>query len=146
MSVNLENILLLGSILLMISIFISKTSYRFGIPTLILFLVVGMLAGSEGIGGIHFDNPKVAQILGVVALNFILFSGGLDTEVESIMPIVWRGISLSTIGVLCTAATVGIFVHLVTNFTLLEGLLLGSIVSSTDAAAVFSILRSRNIG
>ncbi len=141
-----ENILLIGSILLLASIFTSKTSARFGIPTLVLFIGVGMLAGSEGPGGIHFYDPKLAQILGVIALNFILFSGGLDTKFESIRPVLWRGISLSTLGVLFTAASVGIFVHLVTNFTLLEALLLGSIVSSTDAAAVFSILRSKNIG
>ena len=141
-----ENILLIGSVLLIISIFTSQTSTRFGVPTLLLFMVVGMLAGSEGIGGIHFDDTKTAQILGVIALNFILFSGGLDTKFESIQPILWRGISLSTIGVLVTAATVGILVHLITDFTLVEGLLLGSIVSATDAAAVFSILRSRKIG
>ncbi len=141
-----ENILLIGSILLLVSVFTSKTSSRFGIPTLILFIGIGMLAGSEGIGGIQFYDPKLAQILGVIALNFILFSGGLDTKFESIKPVLWRGISLSTLGVLFTAATVGIFVHIITDFTLLEGLLLGSIVSSTDAAAVFSILRSKNIG
>ncbi len=141
-----ENILLIGSILLLASVFTSKTSARFGIPTLVLFIGVGMLSGSEGPGGIYFYDPKLAQTLGVIALNFILFSGGLDTKFESIRPVLWRGISLSTIGVLLTAATVGIFVHLVTDFTLLEGLLLGAIVSSTDAAAVFSILRSKNIG
>ena len=141
-----ENILLIGSILLLASIFTSRTSERFGVPTLVLFIGIGMLAGSEGIGGINFYDPKLAQLLGVIALNFILFSGGLDTKFESIKPVLWRGISLSTIGVLFTAATIGIFVHLVTDFTLLEGLLLGSIVSSTDAAAVFSILRSKNIG
>lgn len=141
-----ENILLTGSVLLIISLFTSQTSNRFGVPTLLLFMVVGMLAGSEGIGGIHFNDAKTAQILGVIALNFILFSGGLDTKYESIQPILWRGISLSTIGVLVTASTVGILVHLITDFTLVEGLLLGSIVSATDAAAVFSILRSRKIG
>ncbi|MEO6290110.1 MAG: potassium/proton antiporter, partial [Ginsengibacter sp.] len=146
MTFSPENILLIGSILLLASVFTSKTSARFGIPTLVLFIGVGMLAGSEGIGGIQFYDPKLAQILGVIALNFILFSGGLDTKFESIRPVLWRGISLSTLGVLFTAATVGIFVHLITNFTLLEGLLLGAIVSSTDAAAVFSILRSKNIG
>ena len=145
MNVTTEYIMLVGSILLIISIIVNKTSYRFGLPSLILFLVVGMLAGSDGIGGIYFDNPKLAQILGVVALNFILFSGGLDTKWESIKPILWRGISLSTLGVLLTASLLGTFVHLLTDFTLLEGLLLGSIVSCTDAAAVFSILRSKNI-
>jgi cell volume regulation protein A len=105
-----------------------------------------MLAGSEGLGGIHFDDSQLAQTLGVIALNFILFSGGLDTRMESIRPVIWRGVTLSTVGVLFTAAIVGISVHLITDFSLLEGLLLGSIVSSTDAAAVFSILRSRQIG
>ena len=146
MALTPENILLIGSILLLASVFTSKTSARFGIPTLVLFIGIGMLAGSEGPGGIYFYEPKLAQILGVIALNFILFSGGLDTKFESIKPVLWRGISLSTLGVLFTTITVGIFVHLITNFTLLEGLLLGAIVSSTDAAAVFSILRSKNIG
>lgn len=124
----------------------SKTSFKLGIPVLIFFLGIGMLAGSEGIGGIEFNDPKLTQVLGIVALNFILFSGGMETKWESIKPVIWRGVSLSTIGVLLTAATIGIFVHLVTNLTILEGLLLGSIVSATDAAAVFSILRTRNIG
>jgi potassium/hydrogen antiporter len=144
--ITTENIILIGSILLIASIVANKTSYKIGIPTLLLFLLVGMLAGSEGIGRIYFDDPHTAQLLGVVALNFILFSGGMDTRWESVKPIVWRAVSLSTIGVLVTAAAVGFFVHYVMDFTLLEGLLLGAIVSSTDAAAVFSILRSRNIG
>ncbi len=145
MKFSAENIMLAGSILLIASIIASKTSFKLGIPTLILFLAVGMLAGSEGIGKIYFDDPQLAEILGVLALNFILFSGGLDTKWESVKPVLWRGISLSTLGVLVTAIIVGLFVHLVTDFTLLEGLLLGSIVSSTDAAAVFSILRTKNV-
>ena len=140
-----ENILLVGSVLLLISILAGKTSSRFGVPTLILFLIVGVLAGSEGIGGIYFDNPKIAQFIGVTALNFILFSGGLDTNWQTIKPVVWRGVSLSTIGVFITALTVGIFVHFILHFSFREGLLLGAIVSATDAAAVFSILRNRGI-
>ncbi|MBL7731914.1 MAG: potassium/proton antiporter [Chitinophagaceae bacterium] len=140
-----ENILLSGSLLLLISIVAGKTSSRFGVPTLILFLIVGILAGSEGIGGIYFDSPQVAQLVGITALNFILFSGGLDTNWKVIRPVMWRGISLSTIGVLVTALSVGLFVHYVFHFTLAEGLLLGAIVSATDAAAVFSILRNRGI-
>lgn len=124
----------------------SKTSFKLGIPVLIFFLGIGILAGSEGIGGIAFDDPKLAQVLGIVALNFILFSGGMETKWENIRPVVWKGVSLSTLGVLLTAVSIGIFVHLVTNLSILEGLLLGSIVSATDAAAVFSILRTRNIG
>jgi potassium/hydrogen antiporter len=145
MSLTTENILLVGSILLFISLFAGKTSYKFGVPVLIFFLLIGMLAGSEGIGGIHFDNPKIAQFIGIIALNFILFSGGFDTNWESIKPVVWQGITLSTIGVIITALTVGTFVWLITDFTFYEGMLLGSIVSSTDSAAVFSILRSKGL-
>jgi cell volume regulation protein A len=146
MTVSVENILLLGSLLLFLSIIASKTSFKLGIPTLILFLVVGMLAGSDGPGGIFFDDFEIAQLLGVVALNFILFSGGLETKWESIRPIIWQGVSLATIGVLITAFAVGIFTSYLLGYSLLEGMLLGAIVSSTDAAAVFSILRSRSVG
>jgi cell volume regulation protein A len=146
MNLTTENILLIGSVLLFISILAGKTSYRFGVPTLIFFLVVGMLAGSEGIGKIYFDNMVTAQFIGVVALNFILFSGGLDTKWDYIKPVLSRGLLLSTVGVLLTTASVGAFIWQVTNFTLLEGLLLGAIVSSTDAAAVFSILRAKSVG
>lgn len=145
MQLTIENFILIGSILLFVSIIASKTSFRVGVPALIFFLVVGMLAGSEGIGGIEFDNPKIAQFIGVFALNFILFSGGFETNWSSTKPIMKQGILLSTVGVLLTATLVGFFVYVLTDFTIYEGLLLGAIVSSTDAAAVFSILRSKNI-
>lgn len=137
MNLTIENILLVGSLLLFISIIAGKTSYRFGVPILVLFLAVGMLAGSEGIGGIYFNDPQIAQFIGIVSLNFILFSGGLDTSWNAIKPVLKQGIALSTLGVLITAVSLGIFVWQVTDFTLYEGLLLGAIVSSTDAAAVF---------
>lgn len=146
MEITTENILLIGSLLLLISILAGKTSYKFGVPTLILFLLVGILAGSEGIGKINFEDPQLAQFIGIVSLNFILFSGGLDTSWKSIKPVMWQGIALSTLGVLITAVSVGFFVSFITDFTIYEGLLLGAIVSSTDAAAVFSILRSKNLG
>ena len=139
------NILLIGSLLLLISVIAGKTTNRLGVPTLIFFLIVGVLAGSEGIGGIHFENAFAAQFIGIVALNFILFSGGLDTDFKSIRPVLWRGLSLSTIGVFVTAIAVGLFIHYVFNFSITEGLLLGSIVSSTDAAAVFAILRNKGV-
>lgn len=145
MNITIENILLIGSLLLFISIIAGKTSYKFGVPTLILFLAIGMLAGTDGIGGIHFNNPEIAQFIGIVSLNFILFSGGLDTNWKSVKPILKEGMVLSTLGVLLTALTLGIFVYYLTNFTIYESMLLGSIVSSTDAAAVFSILRSKNL-
>lgn len=146
MDLSIENILLVGSLLLFISIIVGKTSYKFGVPTLILFLIIGMLAGSEGIGKINFDDPALAQFIGIVALNFILFSGGLDTNWSTIKPVLWQGITLSTVGVLLTAVSLGIFVWFITDFTIYEGLLLGAIVSSTDAAAVFSILRAKSLG
>jgi potassium/hydrogen antiporter len=143
MLISAQNILLISSILLFISLLASKTSFKFGVPVLIFFLAIGMLAGSEGIGGIYFDNPNVAQFVGIIALNFILFSGGFETNIQSIKPVMWQGISLSTLGVLITALSVGLFVWLVTDFSIYEGFLLGSIISSTDSAAVFSILRSK---
>jgi len=145
MNLTIENILLVGSILLIISIIVGKSSYKFGVPTLILFLAIGMLAGTDGIGGIQFDNPQIAQFIGIVSLNFILFSGGLDTNWRSVKPILREGFFLSTFGVLLTALSLGTFVWLVTDFTIYESMLLGSIVSSTDAAAVFSILRSKSL-
>lgn len=146
MNITIENILLIGSLLLLVSVIAGKTSYRFGVPTLLLFLVVGMLAGSEGLGGIYFNDPQIAQFIGIVSLNFILFSGGLDTSWEAIKPVLKIGLSLSTVGVLLTAMTLGTFVYLITDFSLMEGMLLGAIVSSTDAAAVFSILRAKSLG
>lgn len=145
MDLTIENILLVGSVLLFISIIAGKTSYKFGVPTLLLFLAIGMLAGSDGIGGINFDNPQIAQFIGIISLNFILFSGGLDTNWSSVKPILREGLVLSTLGVLLTAVSLGTFVWLVTDFTIYESMLLGSIVSSTDAAAVFSILRSKSL-
>src|SRR5690348_7891368 len=141
-----ENILLLGSALLFVSILASKTSFRLGIPALIIFLIIGMLAGSEGPIGIYFDDPHIAKFLGIVALTFILFSGGLDTKWTSVKPVLKNSIALSTVGVLITAFIVGTFSYYLLGLSLTEGLLVGAIVSSTDAAAVFSILRSRNIG
>lgn len=138
--------MLLGSILLFLSILASKTSFRYGIPSLLIFMAVGMLAGSDGIGGIYFNDPGITQFLGVVALIFILFSGGLETKWESIKPVWKKGVTLSTLGVFITAITVGLFVSWITDFSLVEGMLLGAIVSSTDAAAVFSILRTKSLG
>jgi potassium/hydrogen antiporter len=144
MDLTIENILLIGSLLLFVSIIAGKASFRFGVPTLILFLAIGMIAGADGLG-LYFDDPHIAQLIGIVSLNFILFSGGLDTDWKAVKPILWQGVTLSSLGVLLTAVTLGVFVWAVTDFTIYEGLLLGSIVSSTDAAAVFSILRSRNL-
>ena len=144
--IRIEEILLISSLLLFAGILASKASSRFGIPALLLFLVVGMIAGSEGPGGIPYDDPVSAQFVGVVALAYILFAGGLETSRSSFSQVLWQGLSLSTLGVFVTAALVGWLARMVLGFSWLEGLLFGSIVSSTDAAAVFSVLRSQKIG
>jgi cell volume regulation protein A len=146
LGISIEYLLVVGAGLLMLGIIASKASGRLGVPALVLFLLIGMLAGSEGPGGIPFDDAQLAQSIGVVALVLILFSGGLDTEWRVVRPALWTGLSLSTLGVLVTALSVGVFATLVLPFSLLEGLLLGAIVSSTDAAAVFAVLRSRGVG
>ena len=144
MPTSIELNFIVFSTLVILSILTIKLSNRFGIPALVLFLAIGMLAGSDGLGGITFDNPSLVKSLGIIALVLILFSGGLDTEWAEVRPILWQGLSLSTIGVLLTALLVGVFVSWVQGFSFLEGLLLGAIVSSTDAAAVFMVLRARN--
>jgi cell volume regulation protein A len=144
MPTSIEALFIVFSALTILSILTIKLSVRFGIPSLVLFLGIGMLAGSDGLGGLYFDNPALVQSLGVSALVFILFSGGLDTEWEGVRPVIWSGLSLSTVGVFVTALSVGWFVSLVQGWSFLEGLLLGAIVSSTDAAAVFMVLRGRN--
>ncbi len=143
MPTSIELLFVVFSALIILSILTIKLSIRFGIPSLVLFLGIGMLAGSDGLGGMYFDNPALVQTLGVIALTLILFAGGLDTEWEGVRPVLWSGLALSTIGVLATAFLVGLFVSWVQGFSLLEGLLLGAIVSSTDAAAVFMVLRAR---
>lgn len=140
-----EFILLAVALLLTVSVIASKASSRTGIPALLLFLSIGMLAGSEGPGRIYLDNPGLTQFIGVMALTLILFSGGLDTDWHVIRPVLGRGIALANLGVLISALVMGGFAMLVLGFNLLEGLLLGAIVSSTDAAAVFSVMRARNV-
>ncbi len=142
---SIEIILLWVAALIFVSVVSSKLSARFAIPSLLLFLAIGMLAGSEGIGGVIFNNAQIAKSVGIVALTFIIFSGGLDTNWKDTRPVIWPGVILSTLGVLLTAVITGLFAMYVLNFSFLEGMLLGSIVSSTDAAAVFSILRSKQI-
>jgi cell volume regulation protein A len=144
--ISIEQILIAIAIILILSVFASKASEKYGIPALLLFLFLGMLAGSEGPGGIYFDDAWLAQGLGVAALAFILFAGGLDTHWSEVRPVSGPSLILSTLGVAITAVIVGVTAFFLFGFSLLEGLLLGSIISSTDAAAVFALLRSRNTG
>ena len=151
MVISPENILLVGAILLFLSVLVGKTGAKFGVPALLLFLGVGMLAGSDGFG-IYFDSPQIAQFIGTVALCIILFSGGMDTHYREIKPILAPGVTLATLGVLMTTIITGLFIYSLSdllpgNFQLglLESMLLAAVRSSTDSASVFSILRSKGI-
>ncbi|MBP8972829.1 MAG: potassium/proton antiporter [Anaerolineae bacterium] len=146
MELAAEYILVSVAFVLLVSILASKVSARLGVPALLLFLVIGMLMGSEGPGGVYFDDPWLAQFLGVTSLAFILFSGGLETDLDEIRPVMIMGMVLATAGVLVSALLVAAFTLLVLDFSLKEALLLGAIVSSTDAAAVFAVLRSKGVG
>lgn len=137
--------MLIGAGLVLLSIVSTRTSSRFGVPALLLFLGIGMLAGSDGPGRIYFENYGLAQTVGVVALVYILFSGGLDTDWPAIKPVLTQGLVLANLGVLISAMLLGGFAMLVAGLDWQAGLLLGAIVSSTDAAAVFSVMRERGV-
>lgn len=148
---TIENALMIFSILLFVSIIVSKTGYRFGLPALLLFLIVGMLFGSDGLG-LQFNNVKDAQFIGMIALSIILFSGGMDTKYNEIKPIMAQGIILSTLGVVLTALFTGLFIFWVgksfnsaLTMSLTTALLLAATMSSTDSASVFNILRSHKM-
>jgi cell volume regulation protein A len=145
MHVSIESVLIAIGLLLLVSTISSTVAGRWGIPALVIFLAIGMIAGSEGFGGIPFDDYERARSFGIVALAIILFSGGLDTNWRQVRPIVGRGVLLATVGVGITAAIVGLLAAPLLGITPIEGLLLGAVVSSTDAAAVLSILRTRNL-
>lgn len=142
---TIDKLLLLAAVLILVGVLSSKLSARLGLPVLVLFLITGMLAGENGIGGIVFDNAVAAHALGTLALALILFDGGLQTPVSSIK-LVWKPASLlATVGVLVTATIAGLAAAWMLDLPVLEGMLLGAIIGSTDAAAVFSLLRNAGI-
>lgn len=143
-NLSLEHFLLAGSLLAIASVALSQVSVRTGVPTLLLFLFVGMLAGSEGPGGIHFDDPELVESVGMGCLVMILYAGGFDTKWTSVRPILARGLSLATVGVALSVLLFGVFGVYVAHLEWRQALLLGAIISSTDAAAVFGVLRSRS--
>ena len=141
----IDTLILTTGVLLLLGIASSKISARLGVPVLVLFLVLGMLAGSEGIGGLDFEDYQLAHAIGTLALAMILFDGGLSTSVPAIR-LAWKpAVLLATWGVLVTAGITGLAAAWILQISLLEGLLLGSIVGSTDASAVFTVLRSGGI-
>ena len=139
--IQIEVLLLIASSLILISIGIAKFSDSLGVPALLLFIGVGAFAGSEGPGGIYFNDAPLAQAIGIISLVFILFSGGLETKWNSVKTVIKPATVLASFGVLFTAVIVAVFISLILKVSFLWGLLLGSIISSTDAAAVFSILK-----
>lgn len=146
-----ENILLIGSVLLGAGVLIGKWSYRLGLPILLVFLVVGMLFGTDGLG-IEFGDMHAAQFIGMIALCIILFSGGMDTRISAIKPVMAPGLLLATLGVVLTAALTGLFVWWLSgmkwtniHFALLPSLLLAATMSSTDSASVFGILGTQKV-
>ena len=147
-----ENIFFLGAVLIFVSIIISKWGYRFGVPTLLLFLFTGMLFGSDGLG-LEFHSHEDAQLIGMLSLSVILFSGGMDTKRRDIEPVVTQGLVLSTLGVLITTVITGLLIFYLSEWTRLDiglslplSMLLAATVSSTDSASVFNLLRSQHIG
>ncbi|MFC6616918.1 potassium/proton antiporter [Deinococcus radiophilus] len=140
-----ELLLLILGVLLLVSLVVGRVGGRLGVPGLLLFLGVGMLAGTDGLG-IEFSNYALAQGLGTLALCFILFQGGLSTDWKETRPVVGRGLVLATLGVLITAGIMALFGHYVLGLPWLIAWLLGAIVSSTDASAVFSVLKERQLG
>ncbi len=143
METVINNFLLIGSIILLVSVLLSKSSSRFGLPILIIFMLIGMISGSEGLGGIHFENYELTHSLSLIALCLIIFSGGIETNIKDIKENLGRGILLSSLGVLLTTSIVGFFVHKILNISLLESFLLGATLSATDAAAVFSAFKDK---
>lgn len=141
----IDAIILTTGILLLLGIVSSKFSSRFGVPVLVLFLLLGMLAGSEGIGRIEFEDYRLAHAIGSLALALILFDGGLSTSLSGIRLVWMHSAVLATFGVLITSLITGVFAAWILELSVLQGLLLGSIIGSTDAAAVFAVLRSGGV-
>ena len=141
----METYILVSALLFLACVIFSKFSDRYGIPVLLIFIFVGMFAGSEGILKIYFDNAKVTQDIGMLCLILILFSGGFNTSFKLVRPVLKEGIILATLGVVLTAAVVAGICYFILQIPLNDSLLLGAIISSTDAAAVFTIMRSKGL-
>jgi potassium/hydrogen antiporter len=140
-----NQIILVAGLLLLVSVLASAVSARVGMPMLLVFLILGMLAGEEGPGGIAFHDIQTAHLVGTLALAVILLDGGLRTEVGKFRVGLWPAVTLATLGVVATAVVVGLFAAWLLDLHWLEGLLIGAIIGSTDAAAVFGLLHAKGL-
>ncbi len=138
-------LMIISSLVLLISITTSKIFYKFGVPTLLVFIGLGMLFGSDGIVGINFTDYEFAKDISSLALVIIMFYGGFGTNWSMVKSCAISSVLMSTLGVLITAGLTGLFAHIILGISLLEGLLIGSVVASTDATSVFSVLRSQKL-
>ena len=138
-------LMIVCGLILLICISSSKILYKFGIPMLLIFIVLGMIFGSDGIVGIYFDNYQLTSIVSSLALVFIMFYGGFGTNWKMARKSAVPSILMSSFGVIITAGLTGLFCHYVLKTSILEGLLIGAVVGSTDAASVFSVLRSQKL-
>ena len=138
-------LMIIASLVLLISITSSKVLYKFGVPILLIFIGLGMLFGSDGIVGIYFSDYELTKEISSIALVIIMFYGGFGTKWSTAKSCAVSSILMSTLGVIITASLTGLFSHYVLGTTLLEGLLIGAVVASTDAASVFAILRSQKL-
>lgn len=143
--VNYDQIILFGALLLIVGVLTTKFSSRIGVPALVLFIAVGMIAGSEVLDFFYLSNAYFAQMVGVVALVSILFEGGMQTNWKAVKPVIKPSLSLATLGVVVTAGLVGVAAKMILGVSWLEGMLVGAIVGSTDASAVFVVLKGKNI-
>ncbi|WP_335963643.1 potassium/proton antiporter [Halalkalibacter kiskunsagensis] len=144
-ALNTDYFILLVALLLIAGVLTAKFSTRLGVPALVLFMLVGMLAGSDGIGFIYFDNAKYAQLIGILALVVILFEGGLQTKWSTVKRVAIPSLSLATLGVVITTSIVATAAKFILVVTWMEAFLFGAIVGSTDAAAVFAVLKGVNL-